>query len=41
MSCRTFMPNTPDVSPHIKLPTNVDITREIRSLSEQTTHNGP
>lgn len=35
------MPKKPDVSPHIKLSTNVHITGEIRTLSEQTTHNGP
>ena len=29
------------MSPHIKLSTNVHITGEIRTLSEQTTHNGP
>lgn len=41
LSFRTLMPELPDVSPHIKLSTNVHITGEIRTLSEQTTHNGP
>ncbi|MCS4485953.1 IucA/IucC family protein [Staphylococcus americanisciuri] len=41
LSFRTLMPSFPDVSPHIKLSTNVHITGEIRTLSEQTTHNGP
>ncbi|QHW37585.1 sialic acid synthase [Staphylococcus ursi] len=41
LSFRTLMPKKPDVSPHIKLSTNVHITGEIRTLSEQTTHNGP
>ncbi|MBI5975886.1 IucA/IucC family protein [Staphylococcus canis] len=41
LSFRTLMPKYPDVSPHIKLSTNVHITGEIRTLSEQTTHNGP
>lgn len=41
LSFRTLMPQLPDCSPHIKLSTNVHITGEIRTLSEQTTHNGP
>lgn len=41
LSFRTLMPKFPDMSPHIKLSTNVHITGEIRTLSEQTTHNGP
>ena len=35
------MPKAPNEDPHIKLSTNVHITGEIRTLSEQTTHNGP
>ena len=35
------MPKFPSTLPHIKLSTNVHITGEIRTLSEQTTHNGP
>ncbi|RIL71563.1 sialic acid synthase [Staphylococcus devriesei] len=41
LSFRTLMPKYPSLSPHIKLSTNVHITGEIRTLSEQTTHNGP
>lgn len=41
LSFRTLMPKFPNKSPHIKLSTNVHITGEIRTLSEQTTHNGP
>ncbi|KIX89907.1 sialic acid synthase [Staphylococcus microti] len=41
LSFRTLMPQSPAVLPHIKLSTNVHITGEIRTLSEQTTHNGP
>ncbi|WP_086428220.1 IucA/IucC family protein [Staphylococcus cornubiensis] len=41
LSFRTLMPKKPDITPHIKLSTNVHITGEIRTLSEQTTHNGP
>lgn len=41
LSFRTLMPKHPKISPHIKLSTNVHITGEIRTLSEQTTHNGP
>ena len=41
LSFRTLMPKYPNVTPHIKLSTNVHITGEIRTLSEQTTHNGP
>ncbi|UWF57446.1 sialic acid synthase [Staphylococcus hyicus] len=41
LSFRTLMPKKPNISPHIKLSTNVHITGEIRTLSEQTTHNGP
>ena len=38
---RTLVPELPNKAPHIKLSTNVHITGEIRTLSEQTTHNGP
>ena len=41
LSFRTLMPKAPNSDPHIKLSTNVHITGEIRTLSEQTTHNGP
>lgn len=41
LSFRTLVPKSPVQSPHIKLSTNVHITGEIRTLSEQTTHNGP
>ncbi|MDR5601993.1 IucA/IucC family protein [Staphylococcus coagulans] len=41
LSFRTLMPEKPEQTPHIKLSTNVHITGEIRTLSEQTTHNGP
>lgn len=41
LSFRTLMPKYPKKSPHIKLSTNVHITGEIRTLSEQTTINGP
>ncbi|MEX6356727.1 IucA/IucC family protein [Staphylococcus cohnii] len=41
LSFRTLMPKYPEKSPHIKLSTNVHITGEIRTLSEQTTINGP
>ncbi|HGZ9001270.1 TPA: D-ornithine--citrate ligase SfaD, partial [Staphylococcus aureus] len=41
LSFRTLVPKYPAMSPHIKLSTNVHITGEIRTLSEQTTHNGP
>ena len=41
LSFRTLMPKFPSTLPHIKLSTNVHITGEIRTLSEQTTHNGP
>ncbi|MDO5375283.1 MAG: IucA/IucC family protein [Staphylococcus rostri] len=41
LSFRTLMPQSPNMLPHIKLSTNVHITGEIRTLSEQTTHNGP
>ncbi|EGG96776.1 sialic acid synthase [Staphylococcus warneri] len=41
LSFRTLMPKAPNEDPHIKLSTNVHITGEIRTLSEQTTHNGP
>lgn len=41
LSFRTLMPKHPKITPHIKLSTNVHITGEIRTLSEQTTHNGP
>ncbi|UDI77764.1 sialic acid synthase [Staphylococcus taiwanensis] len=41
LSFRTLMPKFPNTLPHIKLSTNVHITGEIRTLSEQTTHNGP
>lgn len=41
LSFRTLAPKYPDMTPHIKLSTNVHITGEIRTLSEQTTHNGP
>ncbi|WP_413470817.1 IucA/IucC family protein [Staphylococcus sp. Marseille-Q1834] len=41
LSFRTLMPKYPNQLPHIKLSTNVHITGEIRTLSEQTTHNGP
>ncbi|XRE61899.1 D-ornithine--citrate ligase SfaD [Staphylococcus aureus] len=40
LSFRTLVPKYPAMSPHIKLSTNVHITGEIRTLSEQTTHNG-
>lgn len=40
-SFRTLMPKYPEKLPHIKLSTNVHITGEIRTLSEQTTINGP
>lgn len=41
LSFRTLMPKFPETLPHIKLSTNVHITGEIRTLSEQTTINGP
>ena len=41
LSFRTVMPKLPSHLPHIKLSTNVHITGEIRTLSEQTTFNGP
>ena len=41
LSFRTLVPELPNEAPHIKLSTNVHITGEIRTLSEQTTHNGP
>src|SRR5699024_10279782 len=41
LSFRTLMPKLPLTSPHIKLSTNVHITGELRTLSEQTTINGP
>ncbi|MCU5745112.1 sialic acid synthase [Staphylococcus sp. SQ8-PEA] len=41
LSFRTLMPMQPSLEPHIKLPVNVHITGEIRTLSEQTTFNGP
>ncbi|NWK84103.1 sialic acid synthase [Staphylococcus sp. GSSP0090] len=41
LSFRTLMPKLPETLPHIKLSTNVHITGEIRTLSEQTTINGP
>ncbi|EHJ07620.1 IucA/IucC family protein [Staphylococcus simiae] len=41
LSFRTLVPKFPSQLPHIKLSTNVHITGEIRTLSEQTTHNGP
>ena len=41
LSFRTLMPKYPKRTPHIKLSTNVHITGEIRTLSEQTTYNGP
>ncbi|ARJ50332.1 IucA/IucC family protein [Staphylococcus lutrae] len=41
LSFRTLMPKKPTLTPHIKLSTNVHITGEIRTLSEQTTYNGP
>ncbi|CAM3168520.1 IucA/IucC family protein [Staphylococcus argensis] len=41
LSFRTLMPKYPDMYPHVKLPTSVHITGEIRTLSEQTTYNGP
>lgn len=41
LSFRTLVPKYPSQLPHIKLSTNVHITGEIRTLSEQTTHNGP
>ncbi|MFF0676552.1 IucA/IucC family protein [Staphylococcus xylosus] len=41
LSFRTLMPQSPNIEPHIKLSTNVHITGEIRTLSEQTTYNGP
>lgn len=41
LSFRTLMPKYPKKLPHIKLSTNVHITGEIRTLSEQTTINGP
>lgn len=41
LSFRTLMPQRPNIEPHIKLSTNVHITGEIRTLSEQTTYNGP
>lgn len=41
LSFRTLMPESPIATPHIKLSTNVHITGEIRTLSEQTTINGP
>ncbi|WP_436862412.1 IucA/IucC family protein [Staphylococcus caeli] len=41
LSFRTLMPKYPKCLPHIKLSTNVHITGEIRTLSEQTTINGP
>lgn len=41
LSFRTLMPKYPNLLPHIKLATNVHITGEIRTLSEQTTYNGP
>ncbi|AKL92465.1 IucA/IucC family protein [Staphylococcus capitis] len=41
LSFRTLVPELPNKAPHIKLSTNVHITGEIRTLSEQTTHNGP
>lgn len=41
LSFRTLMPELPETLPHIKLSTNVHITGEIRTLSEQTTINGP
>lgn len=40
LSFRTLMPKA-GTTPHIKLATNVHITGEIRTLSEQTTFNGP
>lgn len=41
LSFRTLMPKWPNTTPHVKLSTNVHITGEIRTLSEQTTFNGP
>ncbi|MDN6231750.1 MAG: sialic acid synthase [Staphylococcus simulans] len=41
LSFRTLMPKWPETTPHVKLSTNVHITGEIRTLSEQTTFNGP
>lgn len=41
LSFRTLAPKLPNRSAHIKLSTNVHITGEIRTLSEQTTYNGP
>lgn len=41
LSFRTLMPKYPVTTPHVKLSTNVHITGEIRTLSEQTTFNGP
>ncbi|EKU45845.1 IucA/IucC family protein [Staphylococcus massiliensis] len=41
LSFRTLMPKYPITTPHIKLSTNVHITGEIRTMSEQTTYNGP
>ncbi|GEP85762.1 Siderophore biosynthesis protein [Staphylococcus piscifermentans] len=41
LSFRTLMPKLPIITPHVKLSTNVHITGEIRTLSEQTTFNGP
>ncbi|PDY45134.1 IucA/IucC family protein [Bacillus pseudomycoides] len=42
MSFRTVFPAQYDTSrPHYKLTTNVHLTGEVRTLSEQTIHNGP
>ncbi|WP_105993355.1 IucA/IucC family protein [Staphylococcus simulans] len=41
LSFRTLIPKLPQTTPHVKLSTNVHITGEIRTLSEQTTFNGP
>ncbi|WP_335868939.1 IucA/IucC family protein [Bacillus sp. 2205SS5-2] len=42
MSFRTLFPmEMEDLKPHYKLTTNVHLTGEVRTLSEQTIHNGP
>ncbi|NGQ96909.1 adhesin [Brevibacillus sp. SYP-B805] len=42
MSLRTLMPaKEPANKPHFKLSLQVDLTGEVRTLSEQTIHNGP
>uniref|UniRef100_UPI001C92BA5A IucA/IucC family protein n=1 Tax=Staphylococcus haemolyticus TaxID=1283 RepID=UPI001C92BA5A len=41
LSFTTLIPKFPTTFPHINLSTNLHITRQITTLSQQTTHNPP